>query len=96
MKHIKLTQEAYLDGYDGDFFRFHDEQGNELKQGIFNFWYKARAKDDDGEEYTVIWQIIDKEAFENGDEEYVCDWAYPTYIEDDNGCRVTDDLILKC
>ena len=52
MKHIKLTQEAYLDGYDGAFYRFNNEEGDALSTGLWDYWYKARAKDDDGEVST--------------------------------------------
>ena len=96
MKHIKITQGAYLDGYDGAFYRFNDVVGDELSTGLWNYWYKARAKDEDGEEYTVIWKTTNEEAFENGDEAYACEWSDPTYIEDNNGFRVTDDVILEC
>ena len=96
MTHIKLTQEAYLDGYDGAFYRFNDEEGDELSTGLWDYWYEARAKDEDGEEYTVIWKITNQEAWENGDEAYACEWSDPTYIEDHNGFRVTDDVILDC
>ena len=96
MKHIELTQEAYLDGYDGDFYRFNNEEGDELSTGLWDYRYKARAKDEDGEEYTVIWEITNQEAYENGEEEYACKWSDPTYIEDNNGCHVTDDVILEC
>ena len=50
--------------------------------------------EDNGEEYTVIWKITNQEAWENGDEAYACEWSDPTYIEDNNGFRVTDDVIL--
>ena len=56
MKHIKITQGAYLNGYDGAFYRFNDEEGDELSTGLWHYWYEARAKDEDGEEYTVIWK----------------------------------------
>ena len=70
MKHIKITQGAYLDGYDGAFYQFNDEEGDALSIGLWDYWYKARAEDEDGEEYTVIWKITNQEAYENGDEAY--------------------------
>ena len=94
MKYIKITKGAYLDGYDGAFYQFNDDEGNELSTGLWDYWHEARAKDEDGEEYTVIWKITNQEAFEDGEEVYACEWSDPIYIEDNNGCHVNDDVIL--
>ena len=48
MKHIKITKGAYLDCYDGAFYQFNDEEGNELSTGLWDYWYEARAKGEDG------------------------------------------------
>ena len=41
-------------------------------------------------------KITNQEAFEDGEEVYACEWSDPTYIEDNNGFCVTDDVILEC
>lgn len=85
---IKLTQSAYVEGYDGAFYRYTTEDGQASACGIYDNWYTARAIDDDGKEYRVIWQISDLDAFNRGDED-CCDWDNPAEVIDlDSGLPV--------
>ena len=88
-KSITLSQEAYIEGYDGSFLRFTDEDGNELATGIWGAYYEASAEDEDGNRYCVCWEITNREAFDEGDED-CCDWDCPTIVFDSDGRNVTD------
>lgn len=79
MKNIKLIQGARLEGYDGAFYRYTTANGKPSAKGIFNKWYEADAIDDNENEYRVVWEIADYEAFDNGDED-CCDWDHPSEI----------------
>ena len=94
-KSITLSQEAYVEGYDGSFLRFTDEDGSELVGGIWGAYYKASAEDELGNHYYVCWEITNRAAFEAGEEEYACDWDYPTIVYDSDGRNVTD-LVEVC
>ena len=52
MTKIKLTQEAYIEGYEGAFLRY----GNSV-HGIWDNWYTAHAEDGEGNSYNVYWKI---------------------------------------
>lgn len=79
MRKIKLTENACVEGYEGAFYRFHTENGTLSPCGIWDNWYEASAVDEDGNEYRVVWEISDHEAFNNGDED-CCDWDNPAEI----------------
>ena len=80
MKTLKLKDQAELDS--GTYF-FHNEKGQKTGECIFDDYYSAWATDDDDNEYYVVWEITDWEAFENGDEGWACDWDKPAEILDD-------------
>ena len=89
-KSITLSEEAYVKGHGGSFLRFTDEDGNELVGGIWGAYYGASARDGEGNYYDVCWEITNRAAFEAGEEEYACDWDYPTIVYDSDGRNVTD------
>lgn len=79
MLKIKLTQDAYVEGYEGAFYRLHTYDGKLSALGIQNNWYTANAIDEKGNEYKIVWAITNREAFERGDED-CCDWDNPSEI----------------
>ena len=76
---IKLTDNAHIEGYEGAFYRLHTDDGKASACGIHGNWYEATATDENGNEYCVVWEISNKEAFNNGDED-CCDWDNPAEI----------------
>lgn len=93
MLKIKLTQDAYVQGYEGALYRLHTDDGKPSTDVIFNNWYFANATDDYGNEYDVVWKIEDQESFENGDED-CCDWDNPTEIFSHKDNKPIDAEIL--
>lgn len=93
IKKIKLTQDAYVCGYEGAFYRFTTKDGKRSCHGIWNNWYEGTATDEDGKDYKVIWEITDRDAFDAGDED-CCDWDNPAEILDDEGNTVTDECVI--
>ena len=81
MLKIRLTQEAYVTANGQDYHDYTDECGNlteeAVKSGIV--YYTANAIDDEGNEYTVNWNISDLNAYNNGDED-CCNWDEPDEI----------------
>lgn len=93
MINIKLTEPAYVDGFNGAFYRYTTEDGTPSACGIFDNWYTALAVDEDGNEYRVVWTISDIDAYNNGDED-CCDWNNPAEILDLNsGLPVSAKII---
>lgn len=93
MKQIKVTEEAYLDGYEGAFLRY--RKGNAQQPfGLNDYWYKAFAKDLDGNKYIVIWEIKEDYDFSQPEDE-ACDWESPYMVIDLNGYNVIDDVTLQ-
>lgn len=91
---IKLTQDAYVEGYKGAFYRFTTDEGKSSACGIWDNWYTAQAVDESGKTYRVVWEITDYDAFENGDED-CCNWTDPAeVIDDETGMPVTDMIKL--
>lgn len=86
MLQIRLTENAYLEGGEGVFYRYHTKDGKLSACGIYGNWYEAHAVDDDNNEYRVVWEISDREAFDNGDED-CCDWENPSEI-----VRLSDNI----
>lgn len=79
MLNIKLTEQAHVEGYGGAFYRFHTENGALSASGIWDNWYEAAAVDQNGNEYRIVWEISNHEAFISGDED-CCDWENPAEI----------------
>ena len=87
MTEIKLTQEAYIDGYEGAFLR----HGNS-PYGIKDNWYTAQAEDAEGNTYEVYWKIkedYDPEVMEEAD---ACDWDSPFMVVDEHGNTVEENV----
>ena len=80
MTKIKLTQEAYIEGYEGAFLRY----GNSV-HGIWDNWYTAHAEDGEGNSYNVYWKIKGDYDPEIMEEEYACDWDSPYMVVDEYG-----------
>ena len=83
---IFITENPAVEGYDGAFYRFTSEDGQQLATGIWDIWFEARAVDEDGGEYNVVWKVSDKEALESGDED-CCDWECPAEVYSYDECR---------
>jgi hypothetical protein len=83
MTTIKLTQEAYACG--GSVRAGHNSIC-ELTE-----WYEAAAKDDNGNDYRVIWEISNSDAEDESD---VCDWSEPWAILDAHHNNVSDTVTL--
>ena len=66
MKDLKVTQEAYLDGYNKT------QEANE---------YKGIGKDKNGNEYEITWLELDDFDPACGDESQACDWNKPYSIK---------------
>jgi hypothetical protein len=88
---IKLTQEPYITGYYGSFFPEYDEKGKASTEGWWGAMYTAQAVDDDGNEYEVLWKIINDE----GPEDSACDWNNPVMILDEKHRNITKKVILE-
>ena len=86
---IKLTQQAEIDGYDGAFLREHDESGYEMITGISGEWYSACAVDDDGNNYTVYWEMLDGYTYDGDNEDMACNWSKPYMVLDEDRRNVT-------
>ena len=93
MLKIRLTDNAYLEGGEGVFYRYHTKDGKLSACGIYGNWYEAHAVDDDDNEYRVVWEISDREAFDNGDED-CCDWENPSEIVNLSDNKSVDAEIL--
>lgn len=79
MLKIRLTQEAHAEGYKGAFYRLTTNDRKQSACGIWDNWYEASAEDSEGNEYRVVWEISNTEAFNNGDND-CCDWDNPAEI----------------
>lgn len=90
---IRIMGDAYMDGYEGAFYRYTTEDGKESACGIWDYWYTADAVDEAGKHYTIVWAIEDMDAFNRGDED-CCDWGSPDEIKDEDGNVVTDKVRL--
>ncbi len=78
MTQIKLTQDAYA-------------QGGSVRVGVCELteWYEAAAQDAAGNEYRVIWKIINPDT---DDESSACDWESPWAILDSHYNDVSDSV----
>lgn len=72
---IKLTQNACSAG---TYYRLPTEDGEESTCAMQGNWYEASAKDDDGNEYIVFWDILPD--WDGEDEGDACDWDLPTAV----------------
>lgn len=43
-------------------------------------YYSASAVDEDGNVYVIRWEITNRFAYQNFDEEGCCDWDYPSEV----------------
>ena len=75
MKTITLTKDAYPAG---TYYRLPTEDGESSIFAMQGNWYEAPAKDDDGNEYLVMWDILDN--WDSDDESDACDWDNPAAI----------------
>ncbi len=90
---IKLTQSAYVEGFEGAFYRYTTNEGTPSACGIFDNWYTAAAVDTNGNKYRVVWEISNLDAFNSGDED-CCDWDNPSEVIDINSGLPVDAEIL--
>lgn len=72
---IKLDGEPYVDG---TFYRLPREDGGESIYAMEGWWYQAEGTDEDGNEYTVFWDILPE--WDGDDAGYACDWDHPTAV----------------
>ena len=94
-KTIITANDAYIAGYDSAFLRSLDADGCECVGGIWDYWYQAHAKDNEGNDYFVYWEITHPDYWDDGDESLLCDWDAPDMIVRD-GKNVIDDVIVVC
>lgn len=89
MKNIKLTQEAY--GSSGN-YGIRDKNGKVVY--YLNSWYEAAAVDEDGNDYTVVWEICD--TWDGNDEASACDWDKPIMVIDYNDSmkNIVDNVVI--
>lgn len=92
MNKIKLyvdNSSVQIEGGEGCFYRFHFESGSLLATGIFDYWYRGFAYDDNGFEYRIIWNLKSDFFNEDGslnelfylvDESDLCDWEDPAEV----------------
>ena len=92
-KTIITANEGYIEGYDGAFLHYVDADGCEYACGIWDHWYKAHAKDNEGNDYFICWEIAYPEHLDDSDESLLCDWDYP-YMVIRDGKNVIDDVIV--
>lgn len=80
---IKLTQDAYANGGS---IRAGSRSAYELTS-----WYEAHAEDDNGNEYRVIWEIVNPDTEDESD---ACDWLDPWAILDEHYNNVMDNVSI--
>lgn len=94
-KTIKLTEEAYIEGYEGAFLREVDAYGYKLATGIWNNWYTAAAEDSEGNGYMVYWKLReDFNPAKDEDEGDACKWDEPYMVLDEDYKNVIDSVEL--
>jgi hypothetical protein len=96
-KQIRLTQEAYVEGYAGAFLRKINADGTPSIYGLWDNWYTATAEDAEENEYTVYWAMRDDyDASESeGDESDACNWDNPYMILDADNKNILDNPDFK-
>lgn len=72
---LTLTKNAYPAG---TYYRLPTEDGQPSVFALQGEWYEAAAADDDGNDYTVFWDILDN--WDGEDECDACDWDHPTAV----------------
>lgn len=88
---IKLTQQAYIQGYEDSFLRKHNSAGVAQPDGWTGNWFQAAAEDGEGNEYMVYW--IPEDDFnpqEDQDWGDACDWDNPVMVLDSNNKNVIE------
>lgn len=90
MASIKITQGAQI--CSGE-YRLTTAEGK-ASAWVLHDWYIAHAVDESGEEYTIIWTLLDSfDPNEDWDEAGACDWEHPIEItRDSDGAEVTDKV----
>ncbi len=92
---IKLTQDPYIEGYDGAFLREISAEGKYLISGVWNNWYTASAEDAEGNVYTVHWALND--GFDPNTDEDASDafeYEKPYMVIDDDGRNVVTRVAI--
>lgn len=88
---IKLTQQAYIQGYEDSFLRKYNSAGVAQPDGWTGNWFQAAAEDEEGNEYMVYW--IPEDDFnpqEDQDWGDACDWDNPVMVLDSNNKNVIE------
>lgn len=67
-----------MKGHDGAFLRKGDSA-----EGLWNNWYEASATDEDGNTYTVYYEITGD--INDEDASNHCDWDHPYIVTDADG-----------
>lgn len=92
---IRLTEQAHVEGYPGATLRIYNSAGKEQPEVIWDTWYEARAKDNDGNDYTVYWALEKEYDPEDESEEDNCDWENPVMVLDEEHKDVKDSVEIK-
>lgn len=79
MTKIKLVEDAYYEGCER---RLMTANG-ETSTNTVNAHYEAKAVDDNGNEYMVVWSIDEDYDPSSMEEDMACDWDNPVYVECD-------------
>ena len=86
MTKLTLTQDAYLEGAKDMALNLITADGITRPECIWGPWYTASAKDDDDNEYTIYWTILDDyDADTDEDESNACNWDEPIMVIDEDG-----------
>ena len=72
---INLTQNAYAAG---TYYRLPTEDGEASIYAMQGNWYEASAEDEEGNEYLVMWDILDD--WDGEDEGDACNWDHPAAV----------------
>lgn len=92
---IRLTEQAHIEGYEGATLRIYNAKGKAQPEVIWDNWYEAKAKDNDGNDYTVYWALEKEYDPEDENEEDNCDWSHPVMVLDEEHKDVKDSVEIK-
>ena len=76
MIEIRMRGEAYVNGYEGAFYRFTNEDGTMSTSGIWDIWYIDHGYDNNENMYECIFEVINP----NVEPEDSCDWDNPNQV----------------
>lgn len=86
MTKLTLTQDAYMDGTENEALNLINADGTTKAECIYGPYYTATAKDDDDNEYTIYWTILDDfDPNTDEDESSACNWDEPIMVIDEDG-----------